>query len=288
MSKIYLAFFAFLVLLSQSSNAWAAQYDFDANVDIQSISIQPPTFFAGEPVRLYGHITNEGNKDISGYLAFFQGQQELGTEQPFSMRAGGDAEDVWVDWTPVAGTYNVSIRILQTSPQDQNPGNDTSFSPMMTVTERPAPTPPPPPPAPVVTTPSNSGGTTNTTGATGSGSSGNTSSSSGSSSSGGSGSTSSSGSSSSSSGNGNNGNSANGTSDSQSSSGSRAGSVLGFSVKKSSDSASTTGSNGAIGDGSTLNSQGDLSLNSSSNSSDTAGAVPTRAPPLHTQAIVGH
>ena len=159
MRRIFVTLFTLGLLttgIPMMQTAYAGSFDYDVSVQNNAISFAPSQFFAGDQVRVYGTVINTGNKDISGYVAFYQGTTMIGEPQPFSSRVNGAAEDFWVDWTPFAGTYNVAMKLIKADPTDQNPLNNENVSGIMTITERPAPpaqvAPPPPSPAPAPTT----------------------------------------------------------------------------------------------------------------------------------------
>ncbi|MDO8303705.1 MAG: hypothetical protein Q7T18_10730, partial [Sedimentisphaerales bacterium] len=115
----------FLVIISlftlmAPSLALAAQFQFDAAISEGSVSFSPANFFAGETVRVYANIINLGTNDITGGVSFFQGAGALGAPSIFSLKANGANEDVWIDWTPIEGTYNIMVKI-ETNTTDQNP-----------------------------------------------------------------------------------------------------------------------------------------------------------------------
>jgi len=116
------------------------KYDYDVAATVGSISFVPPQIKAGEPLRIYGTIVNVGNNDLTGYVGFYQGTFMIGEPQPFSLKANGVPEEIWVDWVPPEGTYNIMMTVLQTKPDDQNPSNNVSLTPMLTVRK---PSPPP-------------------------------------------------------------------------------------------------------------------------------------------------
>ncbi|MBI4250541.1 hypothetical protein HY622_03050 [Candidatus Uhrbacteria bacterium] len=109
------------------------KYDYDVAATIGSISFVPPQIKAGEPLRIYGTIVNVGNNDLTGYVGFYQGTLMIGEPQLFSLKANGVPEEIWVDWVPPEGTYNIMMTVLQTKPDDQNPSNNVSLTPMLTV-----------------------------------------------------------------------------------------------------------------------------------------------------------
>ncbi len=134
--------FVAAVLLAPASGQ-AAGFDYDISVQNTAISFSPAQFYAGDSVRIYGQVTNSGNKDITGYVAFYQGVNIIGDPQFFSSKAQGASEDFWVDWVAIEGTYNFALRVMQSSPQDQDALNNQNISPMMTIAVRPVPPAPP-------------------------------------------------------------------------------------------------------------------------------------------------
>lgn len=125
----YILFFVFCSLPVHAQQ----RYDYDVASTVGSISFVPPQIKAGEPLRIYGTIVNVGNQDLTGHVGFYQGTFLIGDPQPFSLKANGVPEEVWVDWTPPEGTYNIMMTILQTKPEDQNPSNNVSLTPLLTV-----------------------------------------------------------------------------------------------------------------------------------------------------------
>lgn len=136
-------------------------FEYDASISQGSITYSENQLYAGELVRVYGTIVNRGTKDISGTLRFFQGAVGIGEPLPFSLKAGSAHEELWTDWRPSEGTYNLMMTIVSTNPGDENPDNNTAVTPMMTVAKRPPPPPPPSPPQPVISR--LTGSTTSTT-----------------------------------------------------------------------------------------------------------------------------
>ncbi len=111
----------------------AAQFDYDLGVYNSTISFSKTTLVAGDSIRVYARIKNEGTKDDSGYASFFQSNQLIGQSQIISVRAGGQDEEVWVDFTVPNGDFNIRVQIQGTAPQDQNAVNDTALSPTFAV-----------------------------------------------------------------------------------------------------------------------------------------------------------
>lgn len=144
MSMIIL-FLISAALLFQPFPVRAAEFDYDVTITPGTVAFFPNELYVGEPVRMYANIMNLGNKDITGVVGFYQGPNLLAPPHPFSLRAQSVTEDVWIDWTPTEGRYNIMVKI-DTVPNDQNPGNNVYLTPMLIIAKRPPPPPPPPPP----------------------------------------------------------------------------------------------------------------------------------------------
>lgn len=132
-----------MTALLAPSGLSAEQYDYDAAISPQSLRFSPQALYAGEQVRMYANIQNPGTHDITGTVGFYQGPSLLAPPHPFSLKANSVTEDVWIDWTPVEGRYNIMVKI-DTVEHDQNPTNNMYLTPMMEIVKRPPPPPPPP------------------------------------------------------------------------------------------------------------------------------------------------
>lgn len=113
--------------------AGAAQFDYDLGVYSNTISFSKSTLLAGDNIRVYAGIKNEGNLDVTGYASFFQSNQLIGQSQVISVRAGGQTEEVWVDFTVPNSDFNIRVQVQGTNPTDQNPVNDTAVSALFSV-----------------------------------------------------------------------------------------------------------------------------------------------------------
>lgn len=122
-----------LAAAALAAPASAAPYDYDLGVYNSTISFSKTTLLAGDHIRVYARIKNEGDKDVSGYASFFQSNQLIGQSQVISVRAGGQDEEVWVDFTVPDNDFNIRVHIQGTDPQDQNPANDVAVSAMFSV-----------------------------------------------------------------------------------------------------------------------------------------------------------
>ena len=104
----------------------------DLSLDSNSISFSESTLYAGDTIRIYAKVRNVGDTDVSAYVLFYQGGMLIGATQPVSTRAGGNPDDVYVDFTVPTGSFNIRAVIQGSSPQDGNPANDAAQTPLYT------------------------------------------------------------------------------------------------------------------------------------------------------------
>lgn len=86
----------------------------------------------GKTVRIYAKIRNIGDEDVSGFARFFQGPTPIADSQPFSLRAEGSPEEVFVDFVVPNGTFNIRVDIQGTDPQDTNLDNNIATTKLFT------------------------------------------------------------------------------------------------------------------------------------------------------------
>ncbi|MCX6744952.1 MAG: PKD domain-containing protein [Candidatus Parcubacteria bacterium] len=124
--KVYIIL-ALLIILPLNSKAADLTYDLGINSNDISFS---KALVAFQKVRVYAAIHNYGNEDIAGYVTFYQGDQLIGSSQVVSVRAGGLADEVYVDWTVPTGNFNIRAEIKGQDPKDENPSNDLTVTSM--------------------------------------------------------------------------------------------------------------------------------------------------------------
>ncbi len=132
---------AFLVIAPIVTNAAGVDYDLGIRVEDIVISPTPSSLVAGQTARIYATVHNFGEKDAKGQVAFFQGPYSLGEPQPVSVRARGFADEIFMDFTVPAGSFNILAKLQSvsalgnpgvTTSSDQNPSNDETVTPLMT------------------------------------------------------------------------------------------------------------------------------------------------------------
>lgn len=126
--RYLLIIFALMLLPLPSS---AQGIDTDLGIYASGIFFSGP-LIAGDEVRLYATIINEGDVDVSGYASFWQGETPIGDSQVISVRANGADDEVYVDFVVPSGTFNIRAEIKGTDPQDQNGSNDSAMTNLFT------------------------------------------------------------------------------------------------------------------------------------------------------------
>lgn len=103
----------------------------DLSISANSISFSAP-LIAGDRVRLYASVKNEGTKDTSGYVSFFQGSIPIDDSRVVSLRAGGLPDEVYIDFVVPSQPFNLRAEIRGTDPQDINSANDAILTGLYT------------------------------------------------------------------------------------------------------------------------------------------------------------
>ncbi|MFC1599088.1 PKD domain-containing protein [Patescibacteria group bacterium] len=105
----------------------SAQYEYDLGINTEDISFSE-RLIVGKNIRIYAAIKNHGKIDVSAYVSFYQGDKLIGDSQVVSVRAGGLADEVYVDWKVPSASFNIRAVIKGTDPQDENPSNDLAIT----------------------------------------------------------------------------------------------------------------------------------------------------------------
>lgn len=127
MKKLFIFALA-LTLSTPLLSANAATYQYDLGLSSQDIFFSKDTLVTGDAVRLYAVIHNTGEKDVAGYITFFQSDKLIGNSQAVSVRAHGLNDEVYVDWVVPTGTFNIRAEIRGQDPQDENSANDVAIT----------------------------------------------------------------------------------------------------------------------------------------------------------------
>lgn len=110
----------------------AESFSYDLGVTLNEITFSKQKFIVGQSVRIYGVVHNYGQNDITGHVAFYLSDRLIGEPQLISSRASGFPEEVFVNWIIPDHPFNVAFKIMDTSPEDQNPVNNQTLTAIVT------------------------------------------------------------------------------------------------------------------------------------------------------------
>lgn len=123
MNKKFLVIFALFCFVIWPDFSFAKT---DLSIADTDITLSKDNLLAGQTVRIYARIFNNGDIDVYGFVMFYANKKEISQPQPISVRSN-NYDDVFVDWTPVAGTYDIEAKIINTNPQDENLANNIVY-----------------------------------------------------------------------------------------------------------------------------------------------------------------
>jgi PKD repeat protein len=102
----------------------------DLGISASSLVFSEDTLIEGKPVRVYASIRNYGDTDATAYVAFYLGADLIGRSQIVSVLADGAKDDVFVDFEPPAGSFNIRAVVQGANPADSNAANNEAMTPL--------------------------------------------------------------------------------------------------------------------------------------------------------------
>lgn len=121
---------AFFALLSLAFVFPAHAYTYDLGLNQAGIFFSKSRLIAGDTIRIYARITNYGEEDVAAYVSFHKGAEKIKDSQVVSVRAGGLADEVYVDFVVPIGSFNIRAEIKGQDPGDENLANDVAVTTM--------------------------------------------------------------------------------------------------------------------------------------------------------------
>lgn len=76
----------------------------------------------GKVVKIYTTVRNQGDADLIGTVKFFVDGSQVATDQPVSVKSGSVPDEVFVNWTAVAGNHKIAVQLFPSEVE----GDDTS------------------------------------------------------------------------------------------------------------------------------------------------------------------
>ncbi len=100
----------------------------DLSISQDDIRFSSDALVAGDTVRVYASIHNNGDVDVSGYVNFYLGAAVIGQSQVISVLANGNAEEVYMDFVTPPSDFNLMAKIEGTDPTDANLDNNFAIT----------------------------------------------------------------------------------------------------------------------------------------------------------------
>ena len=104
----------------------------DLAISASSIRFSQETLIAGEEVRVYATVRNVGDTDMTGYVSFSVGGDNVGSSQLVTVVANGENEEVWIDFTVPSDPFNINAELKGIEPDDVNASNNSALTPLYT------------------------------------------------------------------------------------------------------------------------------------------------------------
>lgn len=114
-----------MLMVTAVPNVGFAKYKYDLSVVSQDIRFSPTKLVAGKKARVYVRVRNLGEEDMRGKVEFFRDTVDLGDSQSFSVVVDSYA-DAFTDFTVPVEDFKIQIKIINTSPADDNNSNNTA------------------------------------------------------------------------------------------------------------------------------------------------------------------
>lgn len=105
------------------------QVDLAVGEDSIRLSGDVNNLIRGQSARVYTSIINLGGKDAVGLVVFAIGSTVVG-QAPVSLTAGGVKDEAFVDFIIPDKDFNITVQVVNVSPQDQNINNNEALSAM--------------------------------------------------------------------------------------------------------------------------------------------------------------
>lgn len=110
----------------------AHAFTYDVGITHAGVTFTPSPFFVGERVRIYAMVRNFGDRDVEGSIFFSENGIAIGTPPPFSAKARGAEEEVWVEWQPgTVGERQIFVRVVSAAEmRDEDLANNEMIVPV--------------------------------------------------------------------------------------------------------------------------------------------------------------
>jgi len=107
----------FMPLFAMAEDSY--KYDLGVKQSDVYFSVPADQLIENQRVKLYAKVYNFGTEDVSASVLFYVNQSIVGVSQPVSVRAGGLADEVFVEFKVPAEDFFVTAEIQSPTPSDQ-------------------------------------------------------------------------------------------------------------------------------------------------------------------------
>ncbi len=120
----------FFVVIGSFEMAWqvlpTAAATFDVRIESGDVTLQPDNPIVNLPVKIYVTVQNRGERDVEGTIVFYDNGNRIGSK-PFSSRAAGRPDEVWLLWTSTrVGDHDLHVEaVLDPEFSDANPADNS-------------------------------------------------------------------------------------------------------------------------------------------------------------------
>lgn len=112
------------VLLALPLAGYAA-FNHDLALLSADVTFSSNSLTEGKTIKIYASVKNLSNEDLLGIVRFFDGQNQIQTDQPISILA--EREDaVFVNWALVPGEHSLKVTVIPFDKEGDNPANNTA------------------------------------------------------------------------------------------------------------------------------------------------------------------
>lgn len=131
-SKQIFTFVLFFFFFLSPLSLFGQTFQQDLGIKWVNFSVDENRIIAGQTVRIYATIENLGITDMSGYVNFFEGSSLIGTSNPITAKSKEFPEQAWADFIVPNGQFNIRVELVNITPTDQNPNNNTFITSLLT------------------------------------------------------------------------------------------------------------------------------------------------------------
>lgn len=97
----------------------------DLSISGDELTMQPVSgVIHGRVVKIYTTVRNSGDADLIGTVKFFVDGAQIVTDQPVSVKSGSVPDEVFVNWTAIAGSHKIAAQIFPNETADDDPSNN--------------------------------------------------------------------------------------------------------------------------------------------------------------------